>query len=347
MGLRQPFSIKYNDGSSAHGLYANDTVALGKSVLTDFNFGLCPRVDMSLGQPGPQYGVLGLGRPEVQSGVCKKDAECKRGVIVPTLNDALLSAGYIGSRSYSLSIDDNESQTGHILFGGIDRSKFSGQLITLATMPIQSGPWKGQRIQQEVLLTRIASNVDGKTRYHECPELPAPAIIDTGVSGIKFPYYAEHIVEAILDTMAVLRKTSAKLGRGPVAFCNDANANFSVTFTLSDSSGLTGRTTSITVPFSELLIPLFELQNYKAGRKNSRVVMQDGKALCRVKLYAQNATRSADLRFGLGLPFFQSAYVHHNLDQNTISFAKPAYNNKPADMVAVGPGPVPNLIGTG
>jgi len=49
----------------------------------------------------------------------------------------------------------------------------------------------------------------------------------------------------------------------------------------------------------------------------------------------------------LGDPFFRSAYTYNNLDQNTISIAKPAYNSTTEHVVPIGKGPVPKLFGTG
>lgn len=73
--------------------------------------------------------------------------------------------------------------------------------------------------------------------------------------------------------------------------------------------------------------------------------MLNGQALCWLGLdYNSDPKHDTSI---LGLSFLHNAYVHYNIDEHIISIAKPAYNSKKADIVAIGKGPVPNFTGTG
>lgn len=71
----------------------------------------------------------------------------------------------------------------------------------------------------------------------------------------------------------------------------------------------------------------------------------DGQPICRLNLrYSKSYMSSTAM---LGMPFLNSAYTYYNLDQHTISIAKPSFLMRKSDVVAIGQGRVPNLTGTG
>ena len=54
--------------------------------------------------------------------------------VYPNIIDQLVDQGVINSRAYSLYLNDPNSDSGNILFGGVDSNKYSGDLIAL---PVQ------------------------------------------------------------------------------------------------------------------------------------------------------------------------------------------------------------------
>lgn len=148
--VTQPFNMSYLDGSTAIGKYSLDTIKLDTARLPNSTFGLVDQVDVTPGnESGPQYGILGLGTKMNGVMACPRESDhCEGGFEVPTLHDALYSAGYIRSRSYSLWLQHSESGSGNILFGGVDRSRFTGPLVTLNTLAEASGHRKGKHLQQ-------------------------------------------------------------------------------------------------------------------------------------------------------------------------------------------------------
>ncbi|KAM0722909.1 hypothetical protein Q7P37_001107 [Cladosporium fusiforme] len=311
--LPQPFKIGYLDESGVEGNYSIDTIKFGTAVLQNFTFALAHEVDVTPGDKhGPQYGILGLGTKAHEVGACPVTSDhCEGGFETPTLHDALYTAGYIRSRSYSLWLQPKELPLGNILFGGIDKSKFTGPLVTLNTVVESSGPQKGKHVRQSVQLTGMGSQINGSTKAY-----PSSA-----------------------QSMSVRRNTTEDLAKVPVIYCSQANANISLTFTLGAASGLSEQSIFITVPFRELVTPIYRGYNMSKPQK------LDGQDACVV-----NLRHSSDPEFNdtiLGVPFLHSAYVHYNIDEHTISIAKPAYNSKKPDVVAIGKGPVPNFVGTG
>jgi hypothetical protein len=83
---------------------------------------------------------MGVSYDGAQSSICASEiqlntANCSVNFTTGTVPDGLYTAGYIKSRSYSLYLDDVAAKSGSILFGGIDTTKFTGELVTLGVPP--------------------------------------------------------------------------------------------------------------------------------------------------------------------------------------------------------------------
>jgi hypothetical protein len=116
------FNISYADGSGAAGDYVTDTLIISGSTLTKLQFGIGYNSSSS-------DGILGIGYQinEVQVGRAGKSA-------YNNLPAAIVAQGLIQSNAYSLWLNDLDSKTGSILFGGVDTAKYKG---TLETLPVQ------------------------------------------------------------------------------------------------------------------------------------------------------------------------------------------------------------------
>ena len=132
-GAPAVFNISYADTSLVVGTYGSDTVRVASSDLEGFTFGLSDDIQVSpsalnaQGEAiGAQYGIMGInfvsGETAASQGLNFTN---------PTVPLALKQQGYIQSQSYSLYLDDIESDNGQIIFGGIDTAKFRGELTTL------------------------------------------------------------------------------------------------------------------------------------------------------------------------------------------------------------------------
>jgi len=74
--------------------------------------------------------------------------------VYPSIMDNLVADGVINRKAYSLYLNDLQANKGSIIFGGIDTTKYTGDLVAL---PLQvetnhiMGPW--------ILLTYLVSPV--------------------------------------------------------------------------------------------------------------------------------------------------------------------------------------------
>lgn len=122
--LNSLFGIGYVDGTGASGSFFTDALTIGNITLSNQQIGLA--VNTTLGT-----GILGLGFSNDES-VCHTEP-CNN--TYPSFMDQLVAQGKIPSRAYSLYLDDRQSSTGSILFGGVDTHKYTGNLITVPMLP--------------------------------------------------------------------------------------------------------------------------------------------------------------------------------------------------------------------
>ena len=104
--LNTRFEIKYGDGSYAKGKLYKDTVGIGGVSVRDQLFA-------NVWSTSARKGILGIG---FQSEATEFDYD--------NLPISLRNQGIIGKAAYSLN--SPEASTGQIIFGGIDKAKYSG-----------------------------------------------------------------------------------------------------------------------------------------------------------------------------------------------------------------------------
>lgn len=323
------FSMEYIDGSRVLGTYSKDLVTLGSAALPNFVFGVAEHVQVSPGwHNGPQYGIMGVSFADQEPSACLSVfGKCPVTFTIPTIPDALYAAGYIRSRSYSLYLDDVTSDRGSILFGGIDTSKFTGNLIELAVQK-QTNPdyyGYGHYIGQNLRLTSMATVVGGRTTQLTSSNYSSTVTLDSGADGLFLP---SPLYRAVTSTLPLSFAHQSHI------FCSDAGLDAHLAIVL---EGAEGRTAKLKIPMSNLVVPVYR------GSFNSTEPYRtaDGRDICALSVNAGSATE-----FLLGDPFLRSAYVFYNLDQKTISLAQARYNDGSSRVVAVGAGPAPSLAGT-
>lgn len=105
------FSNYYPDGSYAQGRYFSDVITLGDVSFDNFTVGLVNYTNRYIG-------VLGLGYNDSSHS---------------TFVDRLAAQELINSSAYSIWVDDAQANSGNILFGAIDTTKFEGNLSRLSS----------------------------------------------------------------------------------------------------------------------------------------------------------------------------------------------------------------------
>ena len=114
--LSSDFNMPLSDGTVS-GNWITETLTLGNTGVTISG----QQMGLAL-TTASDRGFIGLGYPA---------STTKGNGSYPTLLDQMVSQGRIKSPAYSLYMNAQRSKSGTILFGGVDTTKFSGQLVKL------------------------------------------------------------------------------------------------------------------------------------------------------------------------------------------------------------------------
>lgn len=305
---------------------------------------------------GPITGILGINAAvdKVECG----STGCSEGFVKPTISEAMVSAGCIGSSSYSLFLDEDNARSPSILFGGVDTARFAGPLVTLHTKSHERSASLlhtkahenasiPDRYPKQILrLAKMTTRLNGTTQQtYKTSRSRDAAYLDTGSKGFVLPDdWVSSIFNDLRQLSAGGKTKTPSYAREMVIACDDKDAGISLTFTFADQSG---NSAEVDVPLRELVVPLGLLYtDTMLALRKFGIPGANASDICVVDINKSSTFREDGLII-LGDPFFRSAYTYNNLDQNTISIAKPAYNSKTERIVPVGKGPVPKLRGTG
>ncbi|KAL1862492.1 hypothetical protein Daus18300_008589 [Diaporthe australafricana] len=284
------FNISYVDGSGASGDYVTDTIDIGGTTLSDFQFGIGYTSSSSQGILGVGYAVneVQVGRAQLSS--------------YDNLPAKMKSEGKITSNAYSLWLNDLDSSTGQILFGGVDTDQFTGELQTL---PIQA---EGS-VYAEFLITMTGLSLSGEAI---ATDQALAVLLDSGSS---LTYLPNSMVETIYDRVDA--QYDSNEGAAYIA-CSAASSNATLDFTFSSPV--------ISVEMNELVLDLVT-----ASGKRPR--FSDGTEAC---LFGIAPAGSSSMV--LGDTFLRSAYVVYDLENNEISIAQTNFNATSSNVLEIGTG---------
>lgn len=165
------FSQGYADGTSASGYYVTDKAQLGSTQLTEIYLGVATSTTKKAG-----HGIMGISFDGSQSSSKQH----------PGIMDTLISQNLVSSNSYSIFLDDVNAGTGSILFGGIDESKFTGELVPVPIVLRQEeGDGPGLNLAWTSLTITDAS---GASADLATSDFPIPVLLDTGSTLTTVPY---------------------------------------------------------------------------------------------------------------------------------------------------------------
>lgn len=204
--LNQTFSITYV-GGSAKGEWAKDNVGWGDITLEAQQFGIVNQSDAGAG-------IAGIGMEGVESTSDK----------YPNIPRSFKDQGYISSCAYSLYLDDVSSNTGSILFGGVQSNKYKGKLYTVPMT------------DDNAFYVEVSEvSINGKTVSNGSFN----SLLD---SGTTFTYLEKSLLDPIAEQLNAKYDSDKNL-----YFTDDYSDDKNLTYSFSGAK--------ITVPASELLIP--------------------------------------------------------------------------------------------
>ena len=300
------FEIEYGDGSKAIGDYVSDTVRISDMGLTNQQFGVGYTSTSS-------EGIMGIGytKLEVQNQDSSSSQFSSTYANVP---QSMVSQGYINSNAYSLWLDDLDSSTGTILFGGVDTNKYQGSLHTLDI--VQEG---GEFVEMLVSLDSISLTASGKNTT--VLEKAITVLLD---SGTTLTYLPEDTTSTIYTALG-----ASYSSRDGVAFvsCDLANTSDTLSFNFGSKA--------ITVPMSEIVIE---------GGISSALD-------CYLGIAPQSSSpgSTANTFYVLGDSFIRNAYIVYDLANNQISLAQTNTEATSSNVleIATGTAGVPDATGSG
>ncbi len=297
---KSDFNGSYGDGNGVSGNFFTDVLQIGNITITNMTIGLANRTTQG-------SGILGLGYAinENIEPFDVLDAQDLQNVS-PPIYDQLMSQGVIDRAAYSLYLDDLEANAGSILFGAVDSTKYTGNLVSLPVQPslcvaLQNDTSDCIYSTLSVALTSIAINDQSGTRMLTSSNFSVPALLDSGNSQQTWP---EALYSQLVKGLGGVPTGADNYGQ-PYVPCSYKNANASITYTF-------GHGPNITVPFSELLV----------GKPNG--TFPNGEARCLFRVGSDKYVDGGGV--GLGDTFLRSAYVVYDLQNNEIALAQANWN---------------------
>lgn len=209
------FDIHYGKGS-CHGTWGRDTFRIGGATVTDLSIGQALRVSQV------NTGLIGIGRPMAES------TYTNGGEMYLNLPLKMKEEGIINSAAYSLVLDDVNSSGGMLLFGAVDKDRFTGKLTTLHI----SHPSHLGVVVQGLYASGVASfNLMSQKKT---------AVLDSGTS-------LTYVDTGTLDAYRTAVNSNPSFALGSKYYC-DCN--------VSDSMTIDFGPTKITVPSYNFLWPI-------------------------------------------------------------------------------------------
>lgn len=251
-------------------------------------------------EPGVPYGIWGIGYPAAEN-------LASRGYQVPTITDHLVELGYIHRKAFSLYLDDQDAGTGSIIFGGIDSSKYTGDLITVPVTPVKEQGISVYLVWR-IPLTSISFHGANGSTILTPPDMATPGVLDSGTSSIFLP---EALAKRVYAGLGAVEFTIDGVTAW-AADCSYVKSNASLSFQFGGSKGPT-----IHVPVGQILgdIPIFAFGN--------------GVPACLVQIGASMETVTEEAGgLLLGDPLMRNAYIVYDLENNEISLAQAKFNQR-------------------
>lgn len=212
------FSIKYGIGHTS-GKWGTDVIRIGDAEVQDLSIGIADVTDV-------RQGIIGIGRPQAEITNLEKRQ-------YSNLPQKLYESGKINSPAYSLYLNSENAETGSILFGAVDHSKYTGKLVSLAiSHPAHYG------------ITLNGIRATGRADQNVMSN-PMTAVLD---SGTTFSYFPDSVMRSIYEVL-------------------NANPNFTINekyytdCNITDSLILDFGSTQIKVPNYQFLTPITKYVN--------------------------------------------------------------------------------------
>ncbi|KAF1989122.1 acid protease [Aulographum hederae CBS 113979] len=299
-GSMPNFDISYVDGTQILGDYVTDNFGVGGATVTNMTMGIATQMTLTDDVSSVQ-GIMGVG---FQAG--ESIASQYPDLIYPNIITQLKSQGHIRSRAYSLWLNDLESNTGNILFGGVDTEKYEGDLVVL---PVQEDTASGSLSSFTVVLDNMFfTGGNGEVQYNKS-NLDMAVILD---SGTTLTYMPDDIADEIAGGVGAFNDPQA----GMVLPCSVGQSAATLSFGFGNPGG-----PKIKVELSQFVLP------FPQQPDNQPVTFRDGTVACQWGILGSGQNPNL-----FGDTFLRSAYVVYDIDNHQVGIAQTTFNSTNADI---------------
>jgi Eukaryotic aspartyl protease len=291
--LNHHLSYVFSGGQGYTGGLYTDTIAFGNAQVPSFEFIVMDSWQNPGGNTFSSY--LGVGFPSIEGSFSTTP--------YPNLPVALKNVGAIATAAFSLYLNGPGAQTGQILFGGVNRAKYQGPLVTF-DIPIN--PDVGVVDTYLAPITAISLTTDGSSKKLDFE--PQYGDLDSGTSTLILP---GNLITSLVNNIGGTFASNLGLFIAP---CSVANGNTTLDFSL---GGLT-----IRVPLSDVVVqPHIYLQSDES-------ILANGVDQCVV-------TVASGSKLFLGDTFLRSAYAVFDVDNKQVSLAQANFGSTTDDIVDI------------
>lgn len=246
------------------------------------------------------YGIMGIGF----------EADESAATLYPNIIDKFYTSGLIGARAYSLYLDDLDSSSGSILFGGVDSDKYSGDLIAV---PIIKDSSVNNYTSFSVTLSSVAAVTSDGTVSDNYTMSAQVVVLD---SGTTLTYLPETLAESIFTTFGATYDET--LGYATIDCSVADNTSVALEYQFGGWNGPT-----VQVALSELVIDDGTSRGGGSGYESG------SEETCAFGVSMSSGT------YLLGDTFLRSAYVVYDLDAKQVALAQSSFNATASSVVAI------------
>jgi len=295
------FEIQYvTPGSEVKGDYFSDVFTVGDLTVKNLTMAVANNAS------AVETGIMGIGFASDESIVGNG------GPSYPSVIDDMVTQGVIGSHSYSLWLDDANSSTGTILFGGYDTGKY---IPPLTVLDLQADATTKTITSFTVVWSMLALTDSTGSTLIGGSEFPLPAVLDSGTTLMAIP-------PSLFVQVAEYFGVTADRYYGYIVPCNIGGWNGTLDFGFGSNNG-----PIIQVLFSELVIPLTDEQGQPLQFNN-------GQDVC---MFGVQPTPAEGI-YLLGDTFLRSAYVVYDLDAKQVAIAQAKWDSDESNVLPIASG---------
>lgn len=203
-------------------------------------------------------------------------------------------------------LDDFDARKGQVLFGGINKAKFEGQLQKMPVVPTNNTKY----LSLQVPLTEVkvkSSALDSPTK-----DKPLNVLLDSGSS---FSVLPSSLTDPIYKKLGAKYYKSQQLA---IVDCKKRSKKDHIAFTFNGN-------VTMNVTLDQMIIPAKDISTSKQasalGRRATDLTI-DPKKTCVVGIIPDSSTSGGSSGGILGDTFLRSVYAVYDLDNNEISLAK-------------------------